>query len=359
VEGAFGLSGNIFSDDGLSGVMSGQSHSRKVVASESMVLTLLKQSAAIITASGDKSRVKAYENTYRAIAAKIKANHVSSSSVASAARAGSGRQLQTNDVISFFTSYEALTAIITAAASLANVTADETLVMIAANMSAAVMEATTAMLVANTSDAAQPSTDAFFTSLMQLNIADEQLAARSAILAQGIYNGSISVEEVELQIQATNGASVVALSHLQPANGASYLQFACGDPSATNYAPGGNNTAACRYASPPPSPPPPVNNTAFTTYMEIGGAIITVIMVALFIGFLVFCGFEKRQSRAKNSEILRQRSIQITAEGIKNRALKRGGEVTPSGGLIEPSTERSDALTMWTHRSGAKVADDI
>jgi hypothetical protein len=313
-----------------------------------MVLTLLKQSSAIITASGTKSHVQAYESTYRAIAKKI------------AATTSGRRQLQSTDPASFLGSYETLMAIITSAAAMANVRPDAIVIMIAANTSAAMIEATSTMLVANQSaDAAVPSTKSWFQSLAQLNLADEQLTAQSTELARGVYNGSLQAVDIELP----NGASVLALAS-QQANGTDFLNFACGEPSATNYVPGGNSTGACRYPSPPP--PATQSDAAVHIVLDVFAGLCVVVLIG-FIGTMLFCYSKKQQqARTKDVDLLRERSMHIKRESVapKKEMPKRKSveEVSPKQGLVEMSAPRSDdnpKNTAIMERSGAVLADQI
>jgi len=87
-------------------------------------------------------------------------------------------------------------------------------------------------------------------SLVQVGLANDDLALRNGALIQGVANGSVAISQIEIVLQTTD---VQQLADSQSSNfTAAILDLACGDPSATNYIQGGQapaSSGACQYAA--------------------------------------------------------------------------------------------------------------
>lgn len=319
---------NLFEDDVLGAVMSGANNSRMVIATESKVLAVLKQSAAIITASGSKTDVEAYESTYKAMAASLSAH------------AAQGRRLQTAGSGFFFT-YQLLTEVLSTAASMANVQIDTVTLTLAANTSSAAVAAVDILLVEGS--ASQPESIAgstnFLADVVRVEAASSILAQRSSLLVEGILNGSVPVEEVMVTLQSTTGAEVVRLSREQAVNESSFLLLACGDPTASNYVVGGTGTSRCRYPSEQSVARP--GNEAERDILMIIIIVVVVAAVIIVLTPLVYCKWCKPKP-AEDKRISR-RSMEIRKE-------KGVGKVE----LIETNSPKSHQLALQEYHGASK-----
>jgi hypothetical protein len=310
---------NFFEDDVLSGAFRGEAASRRVVAMSTMVLTLLKQTAAVITSGGTKTHVAAYESTYRAIAA-----HLTS---------GRGRRLTDDDPEDFFSSYDSLTFIVRTAASNANVAVDEALIVVAANTSAAVMDVTASLLASDERRVTGVTSNGteWLGSLMQVSAVDDSLAERNQHLSAGVMSGTIAVSSIASVLQQTNPDAVLVLTKSTQVDASGFLSLSCGDATATNYVPGGTHESACRYAT--AAQTSLLDDLASDIGMDILVGFLAVLVFGL-VGVIVCmrCKASKRQMQYQMEEMRAEKpSFQR-----KSLPAQFKSEDSPKLGLVAP-----------------------
>jgi hypothetical protein len=215
------------------GALEGSPGARAAVLASYKVLALLQQTAAVLTvakaaAAKGVTAETAYLVAYAALADAVQARAALSSTAE--LPKGTRRGLQTAAVaVNLLEDPAVLQAVVQSAAVRAQVTVDITIIAMAATVTVAIVQAYDAAATMGSTAADQGDTSSqWLQSVVKISVIDDSLAARSMAIAEGVANGTLTIETAQrMGLAMSSTGDILAQAERVEVEGPNYQALLC------------------------------------------------------------------------------------------------------------------------------------